>query len=82
MRIDTEVDNLYYTTIEGIIADYYDMGYPDTSSLPIEFADNESGQYSLFCTKKHGTFNITTRKLTNGKYSLSVTVKDKVKNNR
>lgn len=78
MHIDTEIDNLYYRTIERIITDYFDMGSPDNSNIPPNFAENHSAEYILIGTKKSGTFNISVNKLTNGKYNLWVTLKGKL----
>lgn len=82
MHISTEVENLYYHTIENIIADYFDLGFPDNSSLPVEFAENESGVFTLIGTKARGQFYISIRKLTNGKYSVYISSSGKIKKNK
>jgi len=70
--LNVTIDNLYYSTVEREITDFYDMGYPDNSSLPMEFRENESGTYSIFATKKWGEFHIRINKKRDGKYDLYV----------
>lgn len=79
MALNTEIDTLDYGVVEKIIADYYDLGYPDTSSFPVEFEENSSDSYYLVGTKAMGKFYVKTAKITNGKYWLYVTVEGKTK---
>ncbi len=79
-HFECEVENLYYTTIEGEISRYFDMGYPDNSGIPPEMKENGSDECILVCTKKSGSFLITNYKLKNGKYLLSVSLKGKLHN--
>jgi len=74
MYIDTEIDNLYYRTIERIITNCFDMGSPDNSNIPPYFVENYSDEFILVGTKKSGSFNISVNKLANGKYNLWVSL--------
>jgi len=74
-----EIDNLCYTTVEGEISRYYDMGSPDSSGFPPILPDNYMGNiYSLSCSRKYGEFYVSIYKLLNGKYQLSVYPKGKL----
>lgn len=77
---ECEVENLYYTTIEKEIAQYFNMGYPDNSSIPPEMQEDSSDKCILICTRKSGSFLITNYKMKNGKYLLSVSLKGKLHN--
>lgn len=77
-HFECEVDNLYYATIEGEIANYFDMGYPDNSNISPEMEAKSSGTYILVATEKSGTFSISTYALTSGKYYLSVSLQGKL----
>ena len=79
-HFECEIDNLYYSTVEGEIARYFNMGSPDNSSIPPEMQENVSDECILICTKKSGTFEIYNYKLSNGKYLLSVSLKGKLHN--
>ena len=70
-HFECEIENLYYITIESEIAHYFDMGSPDNSNVPPEMQENVSDECILICTRKSGTFEISNRKLENGKYHLS-----------
>lgn len=72
MFFECEVDSLDYSIIEEYIAGYFDMGDPNSSGLPTSLPEESQGTYTLSCTLKSGTFRITTYKLRNGKFSLSV----------
>lgn len=75
---ECEVENLWYTTIEGEISRYFNMGYPDNSSIPPEMEEGTSDECILVCTRKSGSFNVSNYKLSNGKYLLSVSLKGKL----
>lgn len=77
-HFEFEIDNLYYSTIERAIADYFDMGYADNSNIPPKMKENTSNEYILICTKKSGTFDISISKKSNGKFYLSVSLKGKI----
>ena len=79
-HFECEIENLCDTTIERKIAQYFDMGYPDNSSIPPEIQEGFSGKYILICTKKSGEFYINTYKLKNGNYLLSVSLDGKLHN--
>lgn len=79
-HFECEIDNLYYSTIEGEIAHYFNMGSPDNSNIPPEMQENVSEECILICTKKSGTFEICNYKLSSGKYLLSVSLKGKLHN--
>lgn len=79
-HFEFEIENLYYTTIEGEIAHYFNMGSPDNSNVPSEMQENVSDECILICTRKSGTFEICNSKLANGKYHLSVSLKGKLHN--
>lgn len=68
------IDNLDYSTVEDVIANYYDMGHVQSSSLPIIFSENERGTFSITATRKLGVFSIRVNKRTDQKYQLYVTV--------
>lgn len=70
------IKNLFYGSIEREISQHFDMGCIDTSSLPSEMRNNESGSYYISGTRKHGNFNIHVYQLTDGKYCLSVSTSD------
>jgi hypothetical protein len=70
--LSCKIDNLYYSTIEHAITDYYDMGYPDGSSIPVTMKEDESGTFTIVATKKYGEFHIRIVKQPNGKYWLYV----------
>ena len=72
MFFECEVNSLSCFTIENRIAGYFDMGDPNSSDLPINLPEDLQGTYTLSCTQKSGTFRITSYKLKNGKYLLSV----------
>lgn len=44
--ITQEVERLDYGVVEGIITDYFEIGYINSSSLPNELAENSSGTYT------------------------------------
>ena len=77
-HFECEVDDLSYGTIEGEIANYFDMGYPDNSNIPPEMEARSGGTYILVGTEKSGTFSISTYALTSGKYQLSVSLQGKL----
>ncbi len=77
-HFECEVENLYYTTIEEEISKYFNMGYPDNSSIPPEMQENSSDDCILICTKKSGKFLISNYKMKNGKYLLSVSLNGKL----
>ena len=79
-HFECEVDNLWYTTIEGEIARYFNMGYPDNSNIPPEIQENYSVECTLICTQKSGNFHISNYKLKSGKYLLSVGLNGKLHN--
>ena len=70
--LSVKIDNLYYGTIEMEIAEYYNMGSPDNSSIPPEMSENEFGNYILICTKASGEFSIRITKQPDKKYWLFV----------
>lgn len=78
-HFECEVENLWYTTVEGEISRYFNMGYPDNSSIPPQMQEDSSDEYILVCTRKSGTFFISNYKMSNGKYLLSVSLKGKLR---
>ncbi len=74
MDIEREIDKLGYGTIEGIIADHFDIGFPSSSNFPIEFPEETYGTYTLIGSKGNGKFSIRITKKTNGKYELMVSL--------
>lgn len=68
--LSIKIDNLYHSTIEREISDFYDMGMIDSSNLPIECSKDAFGTYILIGSKKEGEFNIRIAKQTDGKYWL------------
>lgn len=73
-----DIDNLGYGAIEREISDYFDMGFPDNSSIPMEFSEGKTEECILVCDNYSGTFSITAYKLKSGKYHLSVSLKGKL----
>lgn len=62
IHFECEIENLYYGTIEKEISNYFNMGYPDNSSIPPEMKENSSDECILVCTRKSGNFNISNYK--------------------
>ena len=58
-HFECEIDNLWYTTVEGEIARYFNMGSPDNSNIPPEMQEDYSGEFILICTQKSGNFHIS-----------------------
>lgn len=76
---ECEIKDLGYDTIEQEIANYYNMGVPDNSGLPIIMKENEIIQECILnCSKKSGTFSIRNIKVDDGRYLLYVTLKGKL----
>lgn len=78
-RLDTTIINLYYGTVENEIADFFDLGMVNSSNLPIEFNEDQSGTFYITGTKKQGDFYINISKRVDGKYNLSASA-SKLKN--
>jgi len=70
--LNVMIEDLYYTTIEGKIADYYNMGIPDNSNIPVQISCSAFGSYYLICTKASGEFEIRITKQSDDKYWLFV----------
>jgi hypothetical protein len=68
----TKVDRLNYSTIEHEIANYFDMGYVDSSGLPHVLSEDCDNTYYITATRKHGDFHIKITKQPDGMYSLFV----------
>lgn len=79
-HFECEIENLYHATIEREIARYFNMGYPDNSSIPLEIEEGFSDKCILRCTKKSGEFYINSYKLKNEKYLLSASLSGKLHN--
>ena len=79
--LSCKIENLYYSTIECAITDYYDMGYADNSNLPATMREDETGTFAIFAIKKYGEFHIRIVKQPDGKYWLHVSPY-KLKENR
>lgn len=77
--LSIKIDNLYYSTIEREISDFYDMGMIDSSNLPIECSEDTCGTYILIGSKKEGEFNIRIAKQTDDKYWLFASPVGKIK---
>ncbi|MDD4689722.1 MAG: hypothetical protein PHE51_08270 [Eubacteriales bacterium] len=69
---ETEIHSSSYTAVEQAIANHYDMGYINTSSLPQELSDGHSGTYFISGVKKQGDFYISVSKFKDGTIQLSV----------
>jgi len=78
--LNCKIKNLYYSTIEDKITNYYNMGYSDNSNLPSEMRENESDTFIIIATKKYGEFHIKITKQPDEMYWLSV-YPVKLKNN-
>ena len=73
---ECEIKDLGCDTIEREISNYFRMGAPDNSGLPIIMKENEIiNECILNCSIKSGTFSIRNIKVTEGKYLLYVTLK-------
>lgn len=77
-HFESEITNLGYSTIEREISDYFSMGDPDSSSIPLYMREDSHEDCTLSCTQKSGDFYIKNYKLNNGKYMLTVTLKGKL----
>jgi len=73
ISFECEINDLGYSAIEWEIANYFDMGTPDSSGLPMIMRENESiNDCILVCSDKSGTFSIRNIKLTNDRFLLCV----------
>lgn len=76
---ECEINSLGYDVIEQEIANYFNMGSPDNSSLPIVMNEGESiNECIVNCSDKSGTFSIRNIQVSDGKYLLYVTLKSKL----
>lgn len=73
-HFECEIDNLGYTTIEGEISRYFDMGSPDNSNIPPQMREDSSETCIFVCARKSGNFRITNFRLNSGNYLLQVTL--------
>lgn len=72
-NFECEINDLGFSTIESEIANYFDMGEPDSSGLPTIMRENESiNECSLICTRKSGSFSIRNYKIGDNRYLLNV----------
>lgn len=79
--LSVKINDLYYGTVEREIAKFYDMGWPESSSIPPELVENSWHNYSLVCTKKIGEFSVRiSSKQKDGTYQLFASVNGKLKN--
>ena len=73
INFECEINALGFSTIESEIANYFDMGEPDSSGLPIIMGEDEGiNECSLTCTRKSGSFSIRNYKIGDNKYLLNV----------
>ncbi len=49
--IGCKIDDLDYETVERCITEFFDMGYADSSNLPIELSEKTYGNYYISATK-------------------------------
>lgn len=76
---ECEINSLGYDVIEQEISNYFNMGSPDNSGLPIIMDENEIiSECILNCSEKSGTFSIRNIKVSDGRYLLYVTLKGKL----
>lgn len=76
---ECEINSLGYDVIEQEIANYFIMGSPDNSSLPIVMNEGEGiSECIVNCSDKSGTFSIRNIKVTDGRYLLYVTLRGKL----
>ena len=68
--LSCKVISLDYGMIENCITDYFDMGYVESSSLPVELSDKTYGNYYIDATKKIGEFSVRLTKQNDGTYWL------------
>lgn len=74
MKKDTysfEVDSLCYTNIERGILKHYNLGFQNSSSLPANLNENDSGDYYITGTRASLKFYLDIKKKDNGKYNLT-----------
>ncbi len=68
--LSCKIDNLSYVEVESYIAEYFNMGFVESSNMPIEFNNNSFGNYYISATKKLGEFSIRINKQTDGSFWL------------
>jgi hypothetical protein len=71
-NLSVKIDNLYYSTVEREISNFYGLGMINSSTLPIQLQEDEEGTYYITGTRKHGDFHIRITKQPDGKYWLFV----------
>lgn len=65
-----EVDNLYYTSIERPILRHYQLGTQNSSNLPSQLNENDSGEYIISGTDKSMEFYLEIKKQPNGNFII------------
>lgn len=73
MKKDTysfEVDSLCYTNVECGILKHYNLGFQNSSNLPANLNENDSGEYYITGTRASLKFYLDIKKKDNGKYNL------------
>lgn len=66
-----KIDDLDYGTVERCITEFFDMGFAESSNLPIELSEKTYGNYNIIATKKIGEFSIRISKQKDGTYWLT-----------
>lgn len=68
---DFEVDALHYSNIESAILSHYNLGFQNSSSLPYNLSENDSGDYFITGTRASLRFYLDIKKKDSGKYNLT-----------
>ena len=74
MKKDTysfEVDSLWYTNVERGILKHYNLGFQNSSSLPANLNEKDSGDYYITGTRAGLKFYLDIEKKDEGKYILT-----------
>ncbi len=70
VSLSCKINDLDYGTVERCITDFFDMGYAESSNLPIELSEKTYGNYYISATKKLGEFSIRINEQKDGSYWL------------
>lgn len=65
------VEKLYYINIERPILSHYDLGFQNSSTLPSQLSENDSGEYLISGTKKSLSFYLDIKKTDDQKYIIT-----------
>ena len=66
-----DTDSLHYSKVEREILKHYNLGSQNSSSLPGNLSEDDSGEYFITGTRAGLKFYLEIRKTDNGKYNLT-----------